>query len=112
MAARRVCWRGDKADEPLESSSRRAGSAVVNRSKRAGGGSRRIRAAANSIARGKPSRRRQIAATTGASCSVKVKPGTATAARWQKSCTATFCAAIARVMAPSAPPSGSGSGKG
>ena len=62
MASRSVCWRAGTSRAPPVSS----GGAVQPLQQRDGGRSR-TRAAASSMARGRPSSRRQISATTGAS---------------------------------------------
>ena len=69
--SRSVCWRaGRSRAPPVSSGSRRSRRASI-----ACGGSSRIRAAASSIASGRPSRRWQISATAGAFSSVTAKSG-------------------------------------
>ena len=62
MVLRSVCWRAGISCAPLIKSVKR----WPSRASSASGGSTLLRAAANSIAKGSPSRRTQISATAGA----------------------------------------------
>jgi hypothetical protein len=77
MVSRRVRCRSGASRAPVV----RSGRLRSNRLSNAWGGRSRTRAAANSMASGSPSRRRQIAATAGPSASHRVKLGSAACAR-------------------------------
>ena len=77
MVWRRVCWRAGASRGPPVSKGRRR----CRRASRAGGGSRRVRAAASSMARGSPSRRRQMCATSTAFPALRANPGSTARAR-------------------------------
>ncbi len=99
-----VCWRAGRSYAP----SVRSGNRCSSRASSVVGSSTRARAAANSMASGKPSRRTQIAATAALFVAVKRKSGRTAVARWTKSSTAADCANAVR----SAYRSGAGSERG
>jgi hypothetical protein len=82
--ARRVCWRGSRVRPPPASSRNRSPS----RPAISATGNLRTRAAANSMASGRPSRRRHSSATTSTLAASRLKPGSAVAARSLNSRTA------------------------
>ena len=82
--ARSVRCRSGRSTGPAPSASRR----VPSRASSAFGSSNRVRAAASSMASGRPSRRRQISTTARALSSVSVKPWRTAWARSTNSCTA------------------------
>ena len=82
--ARRVRCRSGRSAVPVPSAS----SDLDSRSSSAPGSSSRVRAAASSMASGRPSRRRQIATTAAALPSVRAKPGRTARARSTNSATA------------------------
>ena len=102
--ARRVRCRSGRSTAPVPSASRED----TSRSSSAGGSSSRVRAAANSMASGRPSRHRQISATAAALPLVRAKPGRTARARSTNNATAGEAAASATEAVPE--PVGSGSG--
>ena len=105
MASRIVCWRAGRSRLPPVSRSRRCS----RRSSRAAGGRTRTQAAASSMARGKPSRRRQMAATAAALSGSGQSVGALAVARSRKRATAGTCANSATDERRSLAGSGSGS---
>ena len=87
IAPRSVCCRAGRSRAPADSSPSRSPS----RPSIAWGVRTRIRAAASSIASGRPSRRTQISATAGAFSFVTSKPGRTARARSMNSATASYC---------------------
>ena len=105
MAARRVCWRLGRLRGPEVSRARRR----LSRSRIWAGVSTLVRVAASSMARGRPSRRAQISATTGALAAVRANRELAAAARSRNSRTAASASRSARSRG-SRSRSGTGSG--
>src|SRR5262249_60394899 len=100
-------WRGGgPGARPVSRGSRRS-----SRCKSCWGGSTLLRAAASSIANGKPSSRAQISATARVLASVTWKSGRASSARSMKRVTAAYC--VSRSTTPcsgSTPAEGEGDG--
>ncbi len=92
MVLRRVRWRAGASRILLVKSGRRC----PNRVSSTFGGKSFMRAAASSIASGKPSRRAQISATAGALVFVTWKSGWTACARSMKIATASYCDSVAR----------------
>ena len=88
MVLRKVCCRAGTSRAPLVKTVKRG----VSRARSACGGSSLTRAAANSIAKGNPSRCRQISATTLAFALLSWNSGLAARARWMKRASASYCA--------------------
>ena len=104
MVSRRVrCRSGRSRAPPVRSGSRRSRRASI-----AWGVSTFPRAAASSIASGRPSRRRQISATAAAFSSVSAKSGRTSMARWTKRATAGYTESSS--AGSRRPASGTGSG--
>ena len=97
MVARNVCWRSGRSRPPPTSSL----SECTSRSRIASGGSSLTRAAASSMASGRPSSRRTIWATAAAFRSSTAKPGTAAAARSANSRTDSHAATDSGVVSAS-----------
>ncbi len=92
MVLRSVCCRAGASRPPLVNTARR----WPSRASSACGGSSLMRAAASSIARGKPSRRAQISATAGALALLTWKSGLSACARAIKRATASYCDSVTR----------------
>ena len=86
-AARIVCWRASRSRAPPV----RSLSWLVSRANSASGGSSRTRAAANSMASGRPSSRVHTSAIAGALAAVTRKSGRAACARARNRATAAYC---------------------
>ena len=93
MAARIVCNRSGRSRAPPVSSGKRRSI----RARSAAGGRSGIRAAASSIASGRPSSRWQISMIAAAFASVSAKPGCTICARSMKSATASDAATSSSV---------------
>ncbi len=106
MASRIVRSRAGASCGPPVSRGRRRS----RRASRAGGGSTATRAAASSMASGKPSRWRQMAATTGPFASVRANPARTARARATNSATAGAPARSAGEVAPAAGSARGGTG--
>jgi hypothetical protein len=106
--ARRVRCRSGRSTAPVP----RASSEAASRASSAAGSNSRVRAAASSIASGRPSSRRQISATAAALFPVSVKPGRTAWARSTNSATADEAASSPNgtVAGPAGALSGTGSG--
>ena len=111
-AARTVWCRAGSSRRPPTRRSRRCS----RRERMACGGRARLRAAASSMARGSPSRRRQTSATAGAISGSSRKSGRTSWARCTNSATAGAWSSAARAAPGSAPalpaPGGRGAGRG
>ena len=104
IVARSVCWRAGASRGAVP----RAPRASSRRSAISAGDSRPQRAAASSIASGRPSTRRQISATAAAVPSLSSKPGSWARARSTNSVTASSPANVS--VSSGGPSSGSASG--
>ncbi len=86
MARRSVCWRSGRSRAPPVNNRSR----LSKRPRIAAGVRTFTRAAASSMASGRPSRRAQISTTAAALSSPKTKPGFTARARWINSATAGY----------------------